>query len=35
MSNLDPVFPEEGLVSSVVHSAHLWHEQIINNNNKE
>lgn len=35
MSNLDPMFPEEGLVSSAVHSAHLGHEQIINNNNKE
>lgn len=35
MSNLDPVLPEEGLVSSVVHSAGLWHEQIMNDNNKE
>ena len=35
MSNFDPAFPADGLVSSVVHSAHLGHEQIINNNNKE
>lgn len=35
MANLDRMFPGEVLVSSVVHSAHLWHEQIINNNNKE